>query len=652
MRRDIGLAGALTLAAILGTLLWLAAPARATSTLIVTTTGDTIADDGVCSLREAIIAANTDSATGGCLAGSGADTIEFEAALPQPITITLTMAGADEQAALTGDLDLSGTVTINGPAAIDGNQLDRVFEIAPGARVTLIDLIVQHGAADFGGGLVISTTGALTLTNSAVIGNSAQTGGGIWLKGKLVATDSAVSSNAGGGIFNAGGNLILNNAHIVSNTLGYGLYNAQGALSFNGGTLRGNRGGLYNAAFSTELFDVSVIGNTEGSGVYNASAGAAPASVTIARSEILSNTGSSGGGVFNAGANATVNLDATTIAYNTAQVNGGGVYNQAVLTLRNSTLHHNTAHAGGGLHHNGGGSVTLINDTFSANHALDNGGGVYNKAGVILANVTLAHNAADGAGGAIFNNEASSFPRNTLFFGNTSSEGSCVSSPLAAQVSQGYNLDDDNTCSLTAAGDITHTNALIGPLQDNGGHTWTHALLAASPAIERGTNAGCPAADQRGVTRPYGVNCDIGAYEFDGVAADLSITKQATSAMVDLGSTLTYRLTVTNRGPLAAENVTVTDQLTSVLAFQAAAGEGWQCDENSGQVSCTRTAVAFEPGTIMITVTAPATATVIHNTATITSSIADPTPGNNTSTAVTRVLKLLYLYLPLIERGQ
>ena len=73
MRQMIGLAGAFALSVLLGLWLWATVPVRAASTLIVTTTSDSLADDGACSLREAIIAANTDSAIGGCLAGSGAD---------------------------------------------------------------------------------------------------------------------------------------------------------------------------------------------------------------------------------------------------------------------------------------------------------------------------------------------------------------------------------------------------------------------------------------------------------------------------------------------------------------------------------------------------------------------------------------------------
>jgi hypothetical protein len=80
---------------------------------------------------------------------------------------------------------------------------------------------------------------------------------------------------------------------------------------------------------------------------------------------------------------------------------------------------------------------------------------------------------------------------------------------------QGYNLDGDDSCGFTRATDITNTDPLLGPLANNGGPTQTMALLPGSPAIDKGGTAanGCLATDQRGVTRPQGPACDIGAFE-------------------------------------------------------------------------------------------------------------------------------------------
>ena len=127
-----------------------------------------------------------------------------------------------------------------------------------------------------------------------------------------------------------------------------------------------------------------------------------------------------------------------------------------------------------------------------------------------LLNVTLA--AATGYG--IENASAGSLQMtNTIVAGNTA--GACS----GAATSLGNNLDDDGSCALTAAGDLSGVNPLLSPLADNGGATPTHALMAGSPAIDAGSNAACPTIDQRGVTRPAdgdadgALVCDIGAYE-------------------------------------------------------------------------------------------------------------------------------------------
>ncbi|HEY3228182.1 MAG TPA: choice-of-anchor Q domain-containing protein, partial [Roseiflexaceae bacterium] len=82
-----------------------------------------------------------------------------------------------------------------------------------------------------------------------------------------------------------------------------------------------------------------------------------------------------------------------------------------------------------------------------------------------------------------------------------------------AITSSGHNLSSDSSCGFTAGGDLQNTNPLLGPLAANGGPTPTHALLPGSPAFEAGTNTGCPATDQRGILRPQGIFCDIGAFE-------------------------------------------------------------------------------------------------------------------------------------------
>jgi uncharacterized repeat protein (TIGR01451 family)/CSLREA domain-containing protein len=183
-------------------------PARAAGTITVNTTGDVIdSGDGLCSLREAVIAANTDTASGDvpgeCQAGSGADTIEFDPALPLPATFVLTITGPGEDSSLTGDLDILGTVTIVGVGAgntlIDGDGADRVLEIRPAAHVTFSGVTLQHGDPGpglDGGGILIDLTGRLTLNEGAVMNNTAAAGGGAMVLGPLQGNGSATLTHA------------------------------------------------------------------------------------------------------------------------------------------------------------------------------------------------------------------------------------------------------------------------------------------------------------------------------------------------------------------------------------------------------------------------------------------------------------------------
>ena len=109
--------------------LLVAAPAASAATIRVDTSSDTNANDGLCSLREAVRAANTDAPTLGCPAGGGPDTISVPGG-----TFKLTIDG-DDQAAANGDLDITATVTIQGQGpgvtTVDGNNISRVFEVRP-----------------------------------------------------------------------------------------------------------------------------------------------------------------------------------------------------------------------------------------------------------------------------------------------------------------------------------------------------------------------------------------------------------------------------------------------------------------------------------------------------------------------------------------
>ncbi|MBW4612238.1 MAG: cadherin domain-containing protein [Desmonostoc vinosum HA7617-LM4] len=230
----------------------------------------------------------------------------------------------------------------------------------------------------------------------------------------------------------------------------------------------------------------------------------------------------------------TLNIDSTVITGNTASsggTNGGGLFlSFGTLNLTNSTVSNNTAGFGGGmglLNVN----ASLSNVTVSSNSD-NNGGGIIHFAdgtgatsSLSLTNVTIANNSAafgSGLRNSSQNGAVSAVTRysNSIFANNTGSanivNGNLAGSTGAQVQSLGYNINSDGSGNLTATGDLSNTNPLLGSLQNNGGSTPTHALLPGSPAIGAGNTT--LTTDQRGITRPQGAFDDIGAFELENAA--------------------------------------------------------------------------------------------------------------------------------------
>ncbi|HET6446032.1 MAG TPA: DUF11 domain-containing protein, partial [candidate division Zixibacteria bacterium] len=201
--------------------------------------------------------------------------------------------------------------------------------------------------------------------------------------------------------------------------------------------------------------------------------------------------------------------------------------------------------------------------------------------------------------------------------------------------------------------DIVNADPLLGPLQDNGGETETHALLDDSPAIDAGSDATCAAPpvdgeDQRGVARPIGPHCDIGAFESSGSAleADLALMAEASPSEVPVGSTVTYILTATNAGPDTAYGIALTATLPVSVTFVSADGD---CLENGGTVVC---ALGNLDSTDEISVTISARAQAI-GPATVSAVVRavtyDPVMADNSSQATSTLVRGK-TFLPYIER--
>ena len=485
--------------------------------IAVDTPADVIADDGQCSLREAVTAANTDTASGAmpgeCPAGSGNDIITLPAG-----THMLT----------AGSMLVVETVDINGVGSastiIDGGGVDRFFVTNTGT-LTLTGLTLQNGNINTNaGGAIDNCCRTVVLTDSIITGNSASGGGalagsnGTWILTRVDLTGNDATCCAGGairggGIRSSGGSWTLSNVTIDSNTTngrGGGIWDDGGIWTLTDVTISNNSastGGGISGGSSTNLNIVngSIVNNTaitDGGGI------ASDGDLTLTNTLVDGNSSNLSGGLFLCGNTTTI---ANSTISNNAAIGGGaagGIWNECgTLTIDDSTISGNTStDEGGGITLED--TVVITDSTISGNTATNTGGGIFDLfSDLTLNNVTVSGNSA-GSGGGIFVDDSLVNVKNTIIADNPAG-GDC----FGGFNSLGNNLDSDGTCPLGAAGDLPNTNPLLGPLQNNGGPTLTHALLAGSPAIDAGDNGFCSATDQRGIARPQGPNCDIGAFE-------------------------------------------------------------------------------------------------------------------------------------------
>lgn len=247
--------------------------------------------------------------------------------------------------------------------------------------------------------------------------------------------------------------------------------------------------------------------------------------VTVRNNTMATDAGDfwQGGGGIYSGDGATLTLIDSTVADNSARWSGGGIYAffNTTTTIVRSTISGNTSGDVGGAIRSLG-TMTIANSTISGNAATGwHGGAIFQTDGDIsIANSTIANNSApDGAASTLFIGQFGGGFTPTLRLTNTIISGNSwyacekfASGTTGTVISGGNNLMQDDSCN-PAASDSIQSDAGLGALADNGGPTLTHALSAGSQAIDAGGAASCPATDQRGVTRPQGAGCDVGAFE-------------------------------------------------------------------------------------------------------------------------------------------
>ncbi|WLE97733.1 MAG: choice-of-anchor Q domain-containing protein [Candidatus Electrothrix communis] len=447
--------------------------------------------DGMCTLADAITAANTDTATGGCSAGSGNDTITLET-----------------DVILDAELpEITSIITIEGQGyPIDGNKdstVGSVLRIDVNGSLTMNKILVTGGNSSIGGGGIYNE-GALALIDSMVNGNSVSCkdgtlsvfGGGIYSAGSLRMTDSMVNSNSvscndgesvvGGGIVNSSNiaAALISNSTISGNSLSCNNCSIDDLV---GGVLLG--GGIVNGgAGSTLILNNSTVSNNSVLSESEQTSGSLPVVY--------------GGGVINLGDSTTsINITNSTISGNSLAcnkysvcvfVNGGGIANwkassvtpDATTSLINSTITENSAIGfSRGVENNSGGTITLMGSIVSDNTA-STGNEIYNDANssIIVDSFNLFGHSGESNSEAFYGVEP----------GNSD----------VAATSDGTNP--------TVLSDILH------PLADNGGPTMTHALVPGSPAIDLDPTCSTGlTTDQRGEPRPEtaGTGCDAGSFE-------------------------------------------------------------------------------------------------------------------------------------------
>ncbi len=293
------------------------------------------------------------------------------------------------------------------------------------------------------------------------------------------------------------------------------------------------------------------LSGSNGAGIKNAG------TTTLVNSTVSGNTAANGG--FGAGIDngSALTLITSTVSANVAG-GGGGINNNGTLTLRGSTVDHNSGpNGGGGINNNH--KATLVNSTVSDNTSGSNpGGGIYSNGPLALYNVTVSGNSAS-VGGGIYRHNGPATLTDTLLAGNS---GSSSSPDCAGTLSSGgHNLVGNGTgCTGLTDGQNSDQvgtasapiDPLLGPLANNGGPTQTMALLPGSPAVNAVGASGCTDArgapltvDQRGFPRPDPTSnrCDIGAYEARTIyvatgGADSHDCLDRTSACQTIGSAL------------------------------------------------------------------------------------------------------------------
>jgi hypothetical protein len=451
-----------------------------------------LADAGPGTLRQAILQANTTP---------GDNSIS--------ITTNGTITLVTELPAITNNLVITGPGT--NLLTISGSSQVRVFYLEAGTTNFISDLTIADG-------LAAGDTMSGNYTNASGIANT----GSLKMQ-HCVVRNCRAQFSLGAGIYNSG-SLELQDVTITACKGTYQFYEVRGGGIYNEGTTRIASSAILNCQGSAN--------GPVGSGIYNTPNGQLFATKLRVESCFGFMPQSDGGAVVNYG---YAEVNASLIA-NCRGYWAGGIESFGNLTMTNTTVRNCSADNGGGIMILSG--TALLNGcTIASNRCsiIPGGAGLLNKGALTLLNCTLSLNTSsdtDLPGSAIVDNDFSTTVGSTLLNhctivsnsgtaeiyvkGALSAANSIIGSLQGTNNSGGYNLivnTNDSVITGNTNGNIYNTDPLLGPLQDNGGQTFTHALLSGSSAIDK-ADAGGLAIDQRGFPRPATpLASDIGAFE-------------------------------------------------------------------------------------------------------------------------------------------
>jgi hypothetical protein len=425
-----------------------------------------------------------------------------------------------------------------------GRSLPRSSRVRPRLEIledrTVPSTLVVTTIADSGAGSLrqmVAGAGSGDLINFA----PALSGQSIVLGSPISVTTSLAIVGPGAGLLSLSGNHTSQIFHLVGplNVTISNLTLTAGSNSTSGGLSEG--GAISDPAATLTMSNCVVSGN-------QASSPSVGGAIFVGTGVLVANTCNfSGNSVFNGPGGGAIAIDSgrayitnSVFSSNSAANMGLAVYGGAIantaggLYVFGSTFTHNTLQAGsvpgplGGAIYNGSGTTQITDSTFTANSIqgpflTTAGGAIANSTGkVTVLNSTIVNNSAactagTAQGGGIEAGSGTFTLQNTIVAGN-SVTGSMTSGPdIDGSVqSLGYNLIQSTSGALIngdSASNVTGVSPLLGPLQNNGGPTPTMALMAGSPAINKGFFTGTPTTDQRGLPRVSGGAMDIGAFE-------------------------------------------------------------------------------------------------------------------------------------------